>query len=154
MSLKHDFYLIKGTADIQDYWRHRADAHNVIDSVTIKDDVIQYILDTLDWIPSKNPALDGNPNGRGINYHGVTLFDKKSSHSLKAIFTAWRDLFANAPNQMELTGEFITESGLESAGRYETLSLDRDEVIKVFEQIIAMSERLNQSDMYVYHCGI
>ncbi len=82
------------------------------------------------------------------------FFDKKSSHLLKAIFTAWRDLFANAPNQIELTGDFITEDGLESAGSYETLVLDRDEVIKAFEQIIAMSERLGHGGVFLYHCGI
>jgi hypothetical protein len=154
LSLEHEFYLISGSSDVENFWRQRSDADNVINSVIIDDDVIQYILDTLDWIPSRNPALKGNPIGRGINYHGVTLFDAKSSDSLKAIFTAWRDLFANAPTQMELTGEFMIENGLESVGRYETLVLDRDRVIQAFEQIIAMSERLGEGDMYLYHCGI
>ncbi|MFB5189057.1 hypothetical protein [Alicyclobacillus fastidiosus] len=154
MSLEHEFYLIKGATDIQNFWRQRSETEDVIDSVTINDDVIQYILDTLNWIPSKNPVLAGSPNERGINYHGVTLFDEKSSYSLKAIFRAWRDLFENSPNHMELTGKFIVGDRVESAGQYETLVLERDEVIEAFEHIVAMAGRLGQGGVYLYHCGI
>lgn len=79
----------------------------MIDYVTIHDDIIQYILDSLEWIPSKNPAKKGSPMGQGINYYGVTLLDEQSSRSLINVFTAWRDLFKNAPETFELTGNFI-----------------------------------------------
>lgn len=67
MDLNHEFYLISKTTVIKDFWIHRESSNDVIESVVIHDDVIQYIMDSLEWIPSQNPAMRGNPSGRGIN---------------------------------------------------------------------------------------
>jgi hypothetical protein len=106
MNLVHEFYLVSQPMDAKQIWMLR-ESNNVIDTVTIHDDMIQYILDSLKWIPCKNPAKQGNPSGFGINYYGVTLFDKQSSASLNGIFSSWRDLFKNAPITFELTGNFV-----------------------------------------------
>lgn len=116
--------------------------------------MILYIVDSLEWITSKNPALRGAPNGRGLNYHGVTLFDKQSSPTLESIFSSWRDLFINAPTTLELTGEFVYDENDEMLGEYEKLIFNRDEVIKLFEKIISMSVQLAEDNCYLYHCGI
>ncbi|MEH7355137.1 hypothetical protein V7150_16385 [Neobacillus drentensis] len=154
MGLEHEFYLISNTTDVKDFWMFREKNNSVFDSVVIHDDLIQYIFDTLEWIPSKNPALSGTPNGRGLNYHGVTLFDKQSSVTLISIFSSWRDLFKNAPNILELTGEFVYAKSGKMLGEYEKKVFNKDEVIKQFEKIISMSVQLAEGDYYLYHCGI
>jgi len=76
----------------------------IVDGVEIHDDIIVYIYDTLKWIPSKKHALAGSPNGTGINYHGVTLFDHESAIVLGSVFNAWKLLFENSPDILELRG--------------------------------------------------
>ena len=154
MSLEHEFYLISKTTDINDFWMYRERNNSFIDSVVIHDDLIQYIMDSLEWIPSKNPSLLGTPNGRGINYHGVTLFDKQSSETLISIFASWKSLFKNAPVKFELTGEFVYGEADNQEGDYEKLVFNRDEVISQFEKIISMSETLAKGEFYLYHCGV
>lgn len=154
MGLQHEFYLIPNTIDVKEFWEHMKNNNSVIDSVVIHDDLIQYIFDSLEWIPSKNPALRGTPNGRGLNYHGVTLFDKQSSPTLERVFCSWRDLFKNSPTTLELTGEFVYDENDEILGEYEKLIFNRDEVIRDFEKIISMSLKIAEGDCYIYHCGI
>lgn len=155
MSLEHEFHLISNTSDVKNFWMYRENSNSVIDSVVIHDDLINYIFDSLEWIPSKNPELSGTPQGRGLNYHGVTLFDKQSSESLIRILSSWRDLFKSAPKTLELTGDFVYVGKNEQIlGEYEKLVFDRDEVITLFEKVIAMSVYLAEGDYYLYHCGI
>lgn len=155
MGLEHEFYLISNTSDVKNFWMYKENSNSVIDSVVIHDDLINYIFDSLEWIPSKNPELSGTPKGRGLNFHGVTLFDKQSSESLIRILSSWRDLFKSAPNTLELTGDFVYDDINEQIlGEYEKLVFNRDEVITLFEKVIAMSVYLAEDDYYLYHCGI
>ncbi|SFC93718.1 hypothetical protein SAMN05443252_10914 [Bacillus sp. OV322] len=152
MGLEHKFYLVSETIEINEIWT-LIENIRVIDNVVIHDDIVHYISDSLEWIPSKNPAKKGNPNGRGINYYGVTLFDEQSSKLLKGIFTSWRDLFENAPNTFEITGNFVYGDN-EQDGEYERININRDEVINQLGKIISMSEHLAKGNCYLYHLGI
>ncbi|MCK1992333.1 hypothetical protein MPH61_06950 [Peribacillus muralis] len=152
--MEHEFYLTSKTIDIKNFWMYIESSNNVIDCVVIHDDLIQYIMDSLEWIPSKNPALRGIPSGKGINYYGVTLFEKDASKTLISIFSSWKSLFKNAPKKFELTGAFIDGENGNQEGNYERLVFSRDEVITQFEKIISMSETLAAGEFYLYHCGI
>ncbi|MFJ7826120.1 hypothetical protein [Psychrobacillus sp. NPDC096623] len=85
-------------------------------------------------------TFQGNPDGQGINYYGVTLFDEQSSKSSKGIFTSWRDLFENALNIFEIKGNFIYGDN-EQDGVYERININRDEVVNQLRRIISMSEQ-------------
>lgn len=154
MALEHEFYLIPNTIDVERLWMNRVNNPKIIDSVVIHDDIIQYVSDTLKWIPSRNPELHGTPISTGINYYGVTLFDKDSAIILKSIFSSWRDLFLNSPAVLELTGEFVMVQDGEQSGYYEKLAYNRNEIIHQFEKIISFSDRLSEGKFYLYHCGI
>lgn len=154
MALEHEFYLIPTTVQLQGFWMNLNNNPNIIDSVVIHDDIIMYISDTLKWIPSKNPAINGIPGCKGINYHGVTLFDVDSATNLKRVITSWSDLFLNSPNKLELTGEFVTIEAEDYAGHYENLVFDRDDVLKCFEKLISFSGKVAEGKCYIYHCGI
>ncbi|MFJ7755832.1 hypothetical protein ACQKGI_21580 [Peribacillus muralis] len=154
MSLNHEFYLLPKKIDVNDFWTYIECRNNVIDSVAIHDDLVQYIMDSLEWIPSINPALRGTPSGRGINYYGLTLFDKQSSKTLISIFSSWRSLIINAPDEFELTDAFFYGEDGNQEGQYEKLVFSRDEVITQFEKIISMSENLAAGECYLYHSGI
>jgi hypothetical protein len=149
MALLHTFHLIPSSIDIQNFFMTTKNNDAIIDSVKIHDDMITYIYDSLNWIPSRNPALRDMPNGQGIHYHGITLFDEHSSEALLKIFTAWRDLFSNAPDIFQLKGPFII-----NRDEHEILYFSRNEIIDQFETMISMSNYLADGNYYLYHCGI
>ncbi len=130
------------TIDAERLWMNIENNPKVIDSVVIHDDIILYIFDTLKWIPSRNPALHEAPMSAGINYCGVTLFDKNSAVILKSIFSSWRDLFLNSPLLLELTEEFVMVEGAGKLGHYEQLVCNRNEIVEQFEKMISFADRL------------
>ncbi|RDW17703.1 hypothetical protein CWR45_10200 [Oceanobacillus chungangensis] len=77
----------------------------------------------------------------------------QSSKSLKGISTSWRDLFENAPNTFEITGNFVYGDN-EQDGEYERININRDEVVNQLGKIISMSEHLAKGNCYLYHLGI
>jgi len=148
----HDFYLIK-KSETQDeeffeyFWRdkdHYTDL--IVEHIGLKDNIVEYIYDSLTLIPSKNPSLPGMPKEIGLNNTGVTLFDEHSAASLISIFTNWRDLFKNDPTIIEKLIFFDEDE--------DTLSFERDDTITRFEKIISMSKQLSEGKYYIYHCGI
>ena len=110
MSLEHEFFLVPNTVFYQELMGNNEKTPDIIDSIDIPDDLIQYIADSLNWIPCKNPAISMTKEDTGINYYGVTLFDQTSAATMKSIFTAWHSLFTNSPEKLELTGEFVVSS--------------------------------------------
>ncbi|MFD1888242.1 hypothetical protein [Paenibacillus wenxiniae] len=157
MAREHEFYLFSRTIDVERFWkiwRNKESNSQIIDRVIIHDDIILYIMDTLKWIPSRNPALMGIPASTGINYYGLTLFDEVSAGNLKSVFSSWRDLFLNSPAVLELKGGYIMIEGEEQSGHYEKLVYNRDEIAKQFEKIISFADRLAEGECYLYHCGI
>ncbi|UPM55458.1 hypothetical protein [Gottfriedia acidiceleris] len=152
MGLEHEFYLVPDTVDVQEFWRLR-DYNNVIDGVIIHDDMIQYIMDSLDWIPSINPSTSHNKNRRGINYYGITLFEQQSSELIIAIFTSWRNLFINGPKVLKLRGNFVFGEN-DEGGEYEKLIINRYELLIKIEKMISMAEKLSKGNLYLYHLGI
>jgi hypothetical protein len=149
VGLEHKFYLITDTTELTDFYLSKKD---IIDSVVLNDDVILYILDSLYWIPSKNPSSSNQIIGKGLNYYGLTLFDIQSSEALVGVFSAWKSLFKNAPEVIELTGDYVFYDGEE--GEYKKILVNREELIMQLNKIISMSRLLAEGNYYLYHCGI
>lgn len=150
----HKFYLIKKTETQDDdfFLNFGMDTDNykdlIVDYSIVNNNVIEYIYDSLTWIPCMNPAFSGNPKQEGINEIGITLFDEHSASSLISIFTAWRDLFKNGPSVIKKLKYYhdYTDEGL--------LTFDRGDTIEKFEKIIDISKQLSDGKYYIYHCGI
>ena len=68
--MSYDEYEEKG---YDGYYLPNEDLSNVI---VIYDDIIQYIGDTLAWIPSINPC-NNYKKGFGINNYGITFLGHK-----------------------------------------------------------------------------
>ena len=150
----HDFYLVK-KSETQDedffqyFWRDKDNYKDlIVEYIGLEDNIVDYIYDSLTWIPCMNPALPGNPKQVGINDVGITLLDEHSASSLISIFTAWRDLFKNGPDVIEKL-IFFHEYREE-----DNLSFERDNTIEKFEKIICLSKQLSNGKYYLYHCGI
>ena len=154
MGLKHEFYLVKDLYEMEEVLNIKEGAALILDSVIIDDDLILYISDSLTWLPSKLVNFQGMSDYTGIAYYGITLFDQQSAPLLNRIFCGWRDLFQNAPLKLELTGSYILSVGEDDIGEYEKLIFQKEEVLRQFEKMITLAERLAGGDCYVYHIGI
>lgn len=142
MSLEHEFYLVPATVDVKNFWMDREKNRNIIERVMIHDDLIQYFLESLKEVPSRNPVSRNVSEQYGLNYHGVTLFDYQSAHKLRSVLSAWREVFENKFSLMELSME------------EEHFSVDRDEIIASLEKLLAMTLELNDKKYWIYHCGL
>ncbi|MCI3923530.1 hypothetical protein MO973_25210 [Paenibacillus sp. TRM 82003] len=148
----HEFVLFPDTIDVSDYQLVQGHA---IAMAYVHDDLINYIYDSLVWIPSKNPfEKEGAlPTRRGLNLYGLTLFERHASEALIGIFSSWRDLFGQGPNLLELTVYGENKRQRDAEGRL-VLRLDRDEVIGEFEKVISMARRLQEGGFNMMHFGI
>lgn len=154
MSLEHEFFLVPNSVSYQELIRGSEINPVIIDSINVPDDLIQYIADSLNWIPCKNPAISMTKEETGINYYGVTLFDQTSVATMKSIFMAWHSLFSNSPEKMELTGEFVVSSKRNILGEYDHLIFSKDDVLELLERMLSLIARLEEEDLFLYHLGI
>lgn len=154
MSLEHEFFLVPNTVAYPELMKRNEQNVDIIDSIDILDDLIQYIADSLNWIPCKNPAISMTKEDTGMNYYGVTLFDQTSAAILKSIITAWHSLFMNSPEKLELTGEFVYSSNKKVLGERERLVFSRNDVLELLKRLLSMIERLEEENLYLYHLGI
>ncbi len=150
----HDFYLIKKT-ETQDedffeyFWRDKEHYKDlIVDYIGLEDNIVDYIYDSLTWIPCRNPCLPGMPKHIGFNNIGVTLFDEHSATSLISIFTAWSDLLKNGPK------EILKMIYYHNYSEDELVRFDRDYAIAKFEKFSSISKQLSEGNYYIYHCGI
>lgn len=121
----------------------------------IEDDIIQYIFDTLEWVPIKNPSRNGLQNMMGLNYHGVTIFNKESSNILKNVLNSWRSLFESSPNTIiELTGSYFDGDGPEDFGEYEKFKVNKKVLNSKFDKLVLLTEKLEDDEYYLLHSGI
>ncbi|TAA71990.1 hypothetical protein [Planococcus salinarum] len=154
MSLEHEFFLVSNTVTYHELMSSSEKNPDIIDSIDIPDDLIQYIADSLNWIPCKYPALSMTREVKGIDCYGVTLFDHTSAATMKSIFTAWHSLFTNSPEKLELAGEFVVSSKKNILGEYEHLFYSRDNVLELLKRLLSMIERLEEENLFLYHFGI
>lgn len=154
MSLEHEFFLVPNTVAYSDLTKRNEQNIDIIDSIMMPDDLIQYVADSLNWIPCKNPAISMTEENTGINYYGVTLFDQTSAATMKSIFTSCLSLFTNAPEKLELTGEFVHSSNKKVLGERERLVFSRNDVLELLKRLLSMIERLGEEKLYLYHWGI
>jgi hypothetical protein len=154
MPLEHKFFLIKKDEDLKEIWKLNKNELDYIDMVTIHDDFILYINDSLNWVPSINPINPSLPRQYGINYYELTLFDKKSALILKNILTSWKNLIQNAPDIICFTGPYEWSENNKDEGEYKQLFFKKHELTVQLEKIITFTQKLETDEYYILHQGI
>ena len=86
--LNHDFFLLsRAEHPFTDYTRFINDPSAVL----LHDDLVSYMVDTLEWIPSFNPTR-GEP-WNGLCRWGPTVIHTAGATQAARIFSAWANLF-------------------------------------------------------------
>lgn len=154
MSLEHEFYLVPTSVSYREVMERSRNELQIIDTVDIPDELIRYIIDSLEWIPSKNPSKSMTKEEKGLNYYGVTFFDQASAEIMKGILISWHSLFSNSPDKLVLTGDYELSFNKKVRGEYERLVFSRAEVLKLLKKLICMVTKLKEGNFYLYHLGI
>jgi hypothetical protein len=156
MGQDHEFFLVSydeyEEKGYDGYYLPNEDLSNVI---VIYDEIIQYIGDTLAWIPSIN-LCNNYKKGFGINNYGITLFDKEGASVIVNIAKAWADLLSNGTDILTLTGNYCwtkNDKGIPE-GKYETMEVNRNELVENFRKLQLFSEKVILGDYLILHLGI
>jgi hypothetical protein len=162
MTMEHHFWLFRqGERAYTDYKEFVGRSHA---PVMIHDEILRYLSDTLQWIPTLNPAK--NERSYGLNMYGPTIIDQSGGGLFQQIFASWSHLFACGPERLTLRGLFnwqwpfeepehvIAESELHKLGSYERMSISRDDYIERLTKLAHFGERASTGQFFVLHLGI
>src|SRR5262249_7519207 len=114
-----------------------------------------YLLDSLIWLPSYNPAKQ-EPTA-GLCRWGPTIILTDGAVTACRIFTAWADLFNAGPPVLHLTGDrSYLEDEPRNEGAYERLEFDRDETVDRLRLLAHYADKVAGSghDLYILHLGV
>src|SRR5690349_2355359 len=89
--------------------------------VSVHDDLLSYLADTLAWVPCHNPHR--GLNHFGLNLHGTTLINSQGAGIAALIFEAWARLFQLGPPRLRLTGNYTVRVGSKKPQAYAKLRL-------------------------------
>jgi hypothetical protein len=124
------------------------------EKVGISDDLILYMIDTLEWIPSFNPVT--KENGKGLVYHGVTIINRESSSQLKAIIESWVNLFSQGPDLINLCGQTVGKEDERGEVYFEVerIKMSKKDIMQVLNELIKLSSRTIDGEYLIMHVGI
>jgi hypothetical protein len=138
MSLEHDFKIITDNCYDKDV--------STGDMISISDDLIRYIRDSLLWIKT---LWNGKRETNGLNYYGYTIIVVESIQKLERIISAWILLFENSGDTILLTGDYLIDND-----KYETIEFTREECLTQLRALKKMCEKAAIENRAILHEGI
>ncbi|KRE34364.1 hypothetical protein [Paenibacillus sp. Soil522] len=87
------------------------------EKVELSDDIIQYMMDFLNWMPSYNPET--KESGHGLAYHGLTVIHKTGAEKLIRVLDKWLKLIDEAPDTFSYRGDIIWKEEENGEGYWE-----------------------------------
>nr|WP_240517532.1 coproporphyrinogen III oxidase [Bacillus pseudomycoides] len=142
MALQHEFVFVsneKGELSSEDFsWHDREffykDVMVVEECVIFSDEIVLYVSDFSQWIPTYNPFK--KEKGFGIHYYGITKIEKEGAEIAINLFRSLVNLFSLGPEKIELTGSFQWTVECDTDGEYEHLVFNRDILCTELESLI------------------
>ena len=139
MALKHEFSIVDKSYRGYEIFEN-------IETISISDDIILYINDSLKWIDT---IWHGNSINKGINYYGYSIIENKQIFKLIKIIEAWKYLFSLATEDFYLTGCFCIHD--ES---YEKLFFKKNKLLTELELLIFLCKKAIKQNSNILHRGI
>lgn len=156
--MNHDFLLIKKNyKDFDNIYQNYFNGgikelkEILFGFVKISDDLILYMLDSLNFIKTTWPT---GQLMSGIAYTGRSIIEGKEIEKLKRIIEGWKGIFNEAPEKFEITGLYTYENGNSDDGYYEKILLEKGELLSSLNNLIELLDKAILGDYYILHCGI
>ncbi|MDQ0114049.1 coagulation factor 5/8 type-like protein [Paenibacillus harenae] len=155
MSLTHEFYLLSGDFDLNDrYEWYRTNRYTWAEKSVVSDEIIQYMMDFLNWLPSYNPET--KESHRGLNYYGVTVINKPGAEKLIKILDKWLKLIEEAPDTFSLRGDTVWKEEENEDGYCEQTRnwLKRERMQSELAVLIDLAVKASDNNHLIIHFGI
>ncbi|WP_214628981.1 coagulation factor 5/8 type-like protein [Paenibacillus agaridevorans] len=155
MSLTHEFFLLSGVFDMNDrYEWYRANRYTWAEKSVVSDEIIQYLSDFLNWLPSYNPET--KENHKGLNYYGLTVINKPGAEKLIRILDKWLKLIEEAPDTFSLRGDTVWKEKENENGHWEQSKnwLKRETLQIEIKSLIDSAVKALDNNQLIVHFGI
>lgn len=148
----HDFLMLP---EVNDDYSGYLNHFNHPGSLQLDDDIVLYMLDTLKWVPTVNPANPSEWCGFGLNYHGPTVINQTGASKAAKLFRLWSSLLQEGPENLELSGlfDFTDNDPTRLSGR-PMFTASRELVVKTLIEIANIAEKASSGRYYLLHLGI
>lgn len=156
--MKHKFCLIPSHHPYAEYIYAKNRSIDIV--IEIDDDVLWYIKDFLDWIPTVNPAKKEYERAYGLNFYGPTIIEAQGAVMAKRVFGGLKSLFSIGPSVINLRGlpYFDAEEDYshEKLPRivFSTLQYERQVLVEVFRKLETFADQIGSGAYYMVHFGI
>jgi hypothetical protein len=148
--LKHEFYCLnEGKFNYANY-----QSYDKKDSqVTIHDDLIRYINDTLMWVPCIHLSGNHYKETYGLSLYGATVINQDGASMLTHVLSSWENLFSKAPTNFELNGGVTVKSD-GTVGDFHKIRVERDEFLNHLNILINYANKTLKEEYFILHFGI
>ncbi len=118
----------------------------------VDDELIRYIADTINWIPTFNP--DRKEHITGLCYWGGNrIIDNNGADKLSDVLKGSISIFSTANDNVELKGALITDED-EVYGEYELIRYKKYELIEILSMLLSLVERVQKEEKILLHMGV
>lgn len=137
MSLVHEFILTNQNGNIFSL---------NVEKISISDDLILYMGDSLNWIDS---MWNGRDEKKGLNYYGETIIREQNVDKLRNVIQAWINLFELSTEEFILTGNYLLEEN-----KYEKVPFNKKDVLLQLKSLYFLCEKAIEQNKDILHSGI
>ena len=139
MALIHEFAIIQ--KDCKEFII-RPD----MDRITIADEIIVYIKDTLEWLLT---IWNGKYRKGGLNYYGYYIIEGNNINKLLEIIKAWKTLFELSPEEFYISGNYNLEQK-----EYIRIKISKRELVRKMNELINLCKNAISMNCWILHNGI
>jgi hypothetical protein len=160
MSLDHHLGIVKD--NLENYlhwktWKHLSFRQMVAlmpAPVSLHDDILQYMSDSLAWIPSYNPLK--REEQHGLNFCGITAITNSGARIAADVFRTWALLFSLGPERLKLTGPWTSIVGSSEGGKHSVVRARRKLLVNTLEALSRQCEEgaKSKNGSFILHLGI
>ncbi|MBE9124097.1 hypothetical protein IQ269_25675 [Tychonema sp. LEGE 07199] len=153
MALEHRFFCLKkgevSYTQCMNYYGREFE-------VSIHDDIMRYMNDTLMWIPCTHLSVPYKKKTNGLSLYGITIIHQENGEMFYHVFESWYRLFSKAPDRFQLYGGIIIEADrtVSSPPKVHTIEVERDLLLEKLRILLNYAERVIEGEFFILHLGI
>ncbi len=148
----HDFWLFREGERKYNEYSDMLGRNNA--PLRMPDDVICFLLESLRWVPTINPAAS-TWSGWGINGYGPTIINHMGGEKLHEICTGWAQILSQGPEPLILSkGWVVPSQQLPRQWEPALFKTSREKLAADLKQLAEYGQQAATGAWYILHFGI
>ncbi|MGE5659824.1 MAG: hypothetical protein ACM37W_24795 [Actinomycetota bacterium] len=150
--MKHRFFFVPGKIKYSTFHQY----YDIEPNAIFHDDIIRYIRDSLQWVPSIQVSFPHKRESYGLDEYGINIIHSTGATVFCEIITGWEKLFSQAPEVFEITSGILCDH--DGRAKYplefRKVSVKRDFLVDNFHKLSECARQAAQGDGYILHLGM